>query len=69
MVFLSIRKNAYVSANKGFINAKLGTNFSDFEVVEEELDTDAYSKDCSKKKVLTIKVLKWVQTTKKEVKK
>jgi hypothetical protein len=42
---LSIRKNAYVSANKGFINAKLGTNFSDFEVVEEELDTDAYSKD------------------------
>jgi hypothetical protein len=41
----SIRKNAYVSANKGFINAKLGTNFSDFEVVEEELDTDAYSKD------------------------
>jgi hypothetical protein len=44
MVFLSIRKNAYVSANKGFINAKLGTNFSDFEVVEE-LDTDAYSKD------------------------
>jgi hypothetical protein len=39
------KKNAYVSANKGFINAKLGTNFSDFEVVEEELDTDAYSKD------------------------
>jgi hypothetical protein len=38
-------KNAYVKANNAFINAKLGTNFSDFEVKEEDLAADAYEKD------------------------
>ncbi len=38
------KKNDYVKANKEFINEKLGTNFSDFEVKEEDLDSDAYNK-------------------------
>lgn len=38
-------KNAYVKANNDFINSKLGTNFSDFEVVEEDLPTNAYEKE------------------------
>lgn len=38
-------KNAYVKENNEFINRKLGTNFSDFEVVEEDLPSDAYDKE------------------------
>lgn len=38
-------KNAYVKANNDFINMKLGTNFSDFDIVEEDLPTDAYEKE------------------------
>jgi hypothetical protein len=37
-------KNAYVKENNAFINEKLGTNFSDFEVKETDLDTNAYEK-------------------------
>lgn len=35
-------KNAYVKANNAFINAKLGTNFADFDVKEEDLEANAY---------------------------
>lgn len=38
-------KNDYVKENKDFINAKLNTNFADFEVKEEDLGTDSYEKD------------------------
>lgn len=37
-------KNDYVKNNKDFINAKLGTNFDDFDVKENDLDSDAYEK-------------------------
>lgn len=39
------KKNEYVKENKEFINAKLGTSFSDFEVKEEDLDSNAYEKN------------------------
>lgn len=35
-------KNDYVKENKDFINQALGTNFSDFEIAEVDLDKDAY---------------------------
>jgi hypothetical protein len=38
-------KNDYVKEKKDFINEKLGTNFSDFEVVEVDLAVDSYEKD------------------------
>jgi len=38
-------KNSYVKDNKDFINAKLGTNYSEFEVKEEDFGTDAYEKE------------------------
>lgn len=38
-------KNAYVKEQKDFINAKLGTNYSDFEVKEEDMGSDSYEKD------------------------
>lgn len=38
-------KNDYVKEKKDFINEKLGTNFSDFEVVEVDLALDSYEKD------------------------
>jgi hypothetical protein len=37
-------KNAYIKANNSFINEELGTNFSDFEVIEEDLPSDSYEK-------------------------
>ncbi len=38
-------KNEYVKNNKDFINAKLGTNFEDFDVKEEDFGSDAYEKE------------------------
>jgi hypothetical protein len=35
-------KNAYVKENNKFINEKLGTSFSDFEIKEIDLDTNTY---------------------------
>jgi hypothetical protein len=40
-----LEKNNYVKENNAFINAKLGTNFADFDVNEIELETDAYEKE------------------------
>ena len=37
-------KNAYIKENVAFINKKLGTNFEDFQVVEEEMSEEDYSK-------------------------
>jgi len=39
------KKNDYVKDNKEFINEKLGTTFSDFQVTEEDLDKNAYNKE------------------------
>jgi len=38
-------KNVYVKEKKDFINDKLGTSFSDFEVIEEDFKSDAYEKE------------------------
>jgi hypothetical protein len=38
-------KNEYVKQNNAFINAKLGTDFKDFEVKEEDFESDAYEKE------------------------
>ena len=38
-------KNVYVKEKKDFINEKLGTSFSDFEVIEEDFKSDAYEKE------------------------
>jgi hypothetical protein len=37
-------KNSYVKVNKDFINAKLGTNFEEFEVTEETIPEESFSK-------------------------
>ena len=37
-------KNAYVKSNNEFINQQLGTNFSDFEIVVEDLPETGYKK-------------------------
>jgi hypothetical protein len=38
-----LEKNAYVKENNKYINEKLGTDYSDFEIKEEALAKDAYS--------------------------
>jgi hypothetical protein len=38
-------KNLYVKENNKFINEKLGTNFSDFEIKEEDLESNTYEKE------------------------
>jgi len=38
-------KNQYVKDNNDFINSKLGTNFSDFDIEEDDFDSDAYEKN------------------------
>jgi hypothetical protein len=40
-----LEKNSYVKEQKDFINGKLNTNFDDFDVNENDLDTNAYEKD------------------------
>lgn len=35
-------KNLYVKENNAFINAKLGTNFADFDIIEEDLKSNNY---------------------------
>lgn len=40
-----LEKNDYVKANNKYINEKLGTNFSDFEIIEEDFDDNAYEKE------------------------